>query len=234
MKLSKDTITVLKNFSEIWDTLWVPEGNVLRTMHIHRGVYGLAQVPETFEQRFGIYSLKKFLGVLTLHNDVEIDFHDNHMDIRDANGSAWTKYFYADEKAVLEVPIVDFRIDPDTHVNFQMDAVDFVKVKKAASVLKNPEFTIRSRGGDIEIAASNSEHELNDEFSINVPVKTGKEFDIKMDMTNVKLLDLDYRVTISPMMRVQFEGMLNDNPVTYWVAGMSHSTHEDYEEPENG
>ena len=65
MKLSNETVDVLKNFSTINQNILVKEGTKLRTMSTMKNILGEAVIPESFIKEFGIYDLNEFLGVLT-------------------------------------------------------------------------------------------------------------------------------------------------------------------------
>ena len=68
MKLSEQTVNILKNFSTINQNILVKEGSQLRTMSTMKNILAEAPVTEDFPQDFGIYDLNEFLGVLrSLH-----------------------------------------------------------------------------------------------------------------------------------------------------------------------
>ena len=60
MKLSNETLTVLKNFAGINQSILVRKGNKLRTMSVMKTVLAEATVNEEFEKEFAIYDLNQF------------------------------------------------------------------------------------------------------------------------------------------------------------------------------
>ena len=93
MKLSEQTVNILKNFSTINQNILVKEGSQLRTMSTMKNILAEAEVTEAFPQDFGIYDLNEFLGVLTLVKDVQVDFNSEkfaHL----TGGSTKIKYFF--------------------------------------------------------------------------------------------------------------------------------------------
>ena len=74
MKLSEKTLTVLKNFAGINNSILVKEGNKLRTMSVAKNILGEAQIEEDFPRQFGVYDLNQFLNGLSLHQDPDLDF----------------------------------------------------------------------------------------------------------------------------------------------------------------
>jgi hypothetical protein len=74
MKLSDKTISVLKNFSSINQSILFKEGNKLRTISVMKNILAEATISEEFSKDFGIYDLNQFLNGLSLHQSPELDF----------------------------------------------------------------------------------------------------------------------------------------------------------------
>ena len=74
MKLSDSTLSLLKNFSSINQSLLFKEGNKLRTMSVMKTILVEATIGEDFPKDFGIYDLNQFLNGLGLHQSPQLDF----------------------------------------------------------------------------------------------------------------------------------------------------------------
>ena len=61
MKLSSDTINLLKNFADINPNILVKEGNKLSTISTMKNILAEADISESFDQEFAIYDLPEFL-----------------------------------------------------------------------------------------------------------------------------------------------------------------------------
>ena len=61
MKLTENTVNVLKNFSTINPNLLVKEGSTITTMSAMKNILAKADVDEQFNQQFAIYDLNEFL-----------------------------------------------------------------------------------------------------------------------------------------------------------------------------
>ena len=111
MKIDANTIQILKNFAKINPSIIVPEGNVIRTISPSRTIVAKAVTETTFDKRFAIYNLDRFIATLSLFNEPELDFGDRAVTI--SNGSKKTHYTYADESTVktaqsdVKLPSVD-------------------------------------------------------------------------------------------------------------------------------
>ena len=66
MNLSQDTISILKNFSDINTNILVNSGQQLKTISTMKNIQAVADIPESFEQEFGIYDLPEFLRAVEL------------------------------------------------------------------------------------------------------------------------------------------------------------------------
>ena len=79
MKLSDSTLSLLKNFSTINQSILFKQGNKLRTISVMKNILAETTISEELPKDFGIYDLGQFLNGLSLHNSPELDFHeDNH------------------------------------------------------------------------------------------------------------------------------------------------------------
>ena len=62
MKLSDNTINLLKNFKEINQSILFKKGNKLRTISVMKNILAEATVSEDFPKDFGIYDLNQYLN----------------------------------------------------------------------------------------------------------------------------------------------------------------------------
>ena len=84
MKLSESTLSLLKNFSTINQSLLFKQGNRLRTISVMKNILAEATIEEELPKDFGIYDLNQFLNGLGLHQSPELDFaNDNHVVIKE-------------------------------------------------------------------------------------------------------------------------------------------------------
>ena len=78
-KLSKETLAILKNYSQINSNLLVKEGNVINTISPAKNIVSESVVTENFEVEFGIWDLSKLLGTISLFEDPEFEFGEKSM-----------------------------------------------------------------------------------------------------------------------------------------------------------
>ncbi|NMC87795.1 MAG: hypothetical protein GYA69_05130, partial [Candidatus Moranbacteria bacterium] len=99
MKLSGDTLTLLKNFSTINPSLIFKKGSVISTLSNGKNILATANIVEVFPMDFAIYDLSEFLGAVSLFTDPDFDFKEKYLVI--SSGSSKIKYFYADPSGIV-------------------------------------------------------------------------------------------------------------------------------------
>ena len=76
MKLSSETLAVLKNFVSINASMEFKTGNKLATISPTKTVLAKATIGDSFPQNFCVYDLNQFLSVYSLYKDAELDFDE--------------------------------------------------------------------------------------------------------------------------------------------------------------
>ena len=66
MNLSKDTLTLIKNFASINGSIMFTEGKRLATISEGKNVMAEVTISEEFPANFGVYDLNEFLNVVGL------------------------------------------------------------------------------------------------------------------------------------------------------------------------
>ena len=92
MKLSDDTVQVLKNFSGINQSLQFKSGNTLKTISPLKTIFVEATVGESFPKEFALYDLNKLLAKVSLYKDAELSFDDDKLNISANKKSDYIKY----------------------------------------------------------------------------------------------------------------------------------------------
>ena len=136
MKLSDNTLALLKNFAGINNSILVKQGNRLRTISVAKNILAEAEITEEFPRDFAIYDLNQFLNGLSLHQDPDLDFtEESHLSIKE--GKRRVKYFFADPNVIISPPDKDIQL-PSQDVCFQLDSTSLEKLVKAAAVYQLP------------------------------------------------------------------------------------------------
>ena len=219
MKLSDKTISLLKNFSSINQSILVKEGNKLRTISVMKNILAEATVTEEFSKDFGVYDLNQFLNGLSLHQSPELDFkNDGYVVIRE--GKMRSKYFFADPNVIVTPPDKDITL-PSEDVCFEISTEQLDKLLKAAAVYQLPDISAVGEGGVIKLVVRDKKNDTSNYFAIVVG-ETENEFSFNFKVENIKVLPGTYEVVVSKKLLSRFESKNHD--LTYYIALEPDST----------
>lgn len=211
MKISKDTVSVLKNLASINVNLLIKEGNVLSTKSTANNVVADIQVAETFDKEFGIYDLGQFLGILSMFDDPDIEFEEKSATIKE--GKTRNTYWAA-EPSILVYPTKSIKF-PDADIEFDLDHAQLTKAIRASGVLGCNNLSFQGDGETLWMIVSNPAVDTSNEFKVELG-ETDKTFKANLKIDNLKLLNMDYKVSISSKKISRFASA--DGKVTYYVA----------------
>jgi hypothetical protein len=213
MKLSDKTITLLKNFSGINQSILFKQGNSLRTISVMKNILAEATVEEEFPKNFGIYDLNQFLNGLNLHQNAELDFqNENHVVIRE--GKSRSKYFFADPNVIITPPDKSIVL-PSEDVCFILDTKELDKLLKAAAVYQLPDLSVVGESGVVKLVVRDKKNDTSNDFSVVVG-ETDEVFTFNFKVENIKIIPGSYEVVISSKLLSRFKNTAYD--VTYYIA----------------
>ncbi len=219
MKISDKTLTLLKNFSSINQSILFKEGNNLRTISVMKNILAEATIEEELPKDFGIYDLNQFLNGLNLHQNAELDFeNDGYVVIKE--GKSRSKYFFADPNVIVTPPDKDI-ILPSEDVCFLLDTKELDKLLKAAAVYQLPDLSVVGEAGVVKLVVRDKKNDTSNDFSIIVG-ETDEEFIFNFKVENIKILPGSYEVVISSKLLSRFKNTGFD--VTYHIAMEPDST----------
>jgi DNA polymerase processivity factor. len=133
MKFSERTLTILKSFATINKSIQLKEGNVLKTITPERTLIASATIPDEIPSESCIYDMSRFLSILSLYTEPDVEFHDKYFII--SEGKRRTKYLFADVSMIHAAPEKDIKI-PSKDVEVDVSWDDLQSVLKAAGVLQ--------------------------------------------------------------------------------------------------
>lgn len=220
MKLSDNTLTILKNFAGINNSIIVKPGNTLRTISVANNIYAEATIAEEFPKSFAIYDLNEFLNGISLHKDPDLDFsEDSYLTIRE--GKRRVKYFFADPNVIKSPPEKGIKI-PSKDICFQLDSATLEKLLKASSVYKLPDLSAVGESGVVRLVVRDKKNDkTSTEYSIIVG-ETDEEFTFNFKVENIKIISGAYDVVVSKELISHFTN-INYN-LSYWIALEPDST----------
>lgn len=223
MKLSNETLSVLKNFGAINQGIMFKKGKTLKTVSSHKNILAEVDISEEIPTDFGVYDLNNFLTVVSLHKeDPSFEFDSQHVVICGNKGRSKTKYRFCDPTMIVLPPEKQLQM-PDPDISFDLTAEDFDWIMRAANVLSSPHIALDSDGSKIVLVTldlqNDSAHTESLEMGDNT---TGSKYRMIFKTENLsKVLPGAYQVNISSKGIAHFKHKTRS--IQYWVTTESGS-----------
>ena len=215
MQISKQTLDILDNFSEINSSILIKPGNKLETISEMKNILAIANVTENFSSEFGIYDLTEFLNLVTsdIFQNGKFDFDEKYLTL--VNGKATSKYFYA---AAINITSPAKTITmPDAEIKFEFKEEDLSSVKDMAAILHKQDIAIRSLNGNIVISVLEKKDDTSSTFDLVLGDNNNSgEFCMYFKEEYLKILKGNYDVEISSQSISHFKHQ--DLDLEYWIA----------------
>ncbi len=217
MKFSERTLTILKSFSTINKSILMEAGNTLKTITPEKTLIAKATIADSIPSQACIYDLSRFLSILGLYNDPDVEFHDKYFLVTE--GKQRTKYVFADISMIHAAPTKEIEL-PTKDVEVNVTWNDLQSVIKAAGVLQFQEVAFVGEEGKIYLKAISSTDAGADDYGIEIGT-TNDTFKVIIKTDNLKLLPQDYSVTLCAKGISEFKSP----DATYYVAIDTKSTY---------
>jgi hypothetical protein len=211
MKLSKDTLNLIKNYASINGNLVLKPGKKLSTIHIQNKIFSFATIDEDFPVQFPIYDVNELLSVLSLFTDPDIEFTEKYLTVTEGKSSL--KYFAAAIENMKVPPDKDVNFD-DVVATFDLTSAILNTIPRTAGVLKVSDISIMGDGSTISIAVADKKNATSNSYFTNVGT-TDKVFKVNIAVDNIKMLPGDYTVSLAPK-GIKFQSKSTD--LVYYVA----------------
>ena len=217
MKLTAETLAILKNYATINQNIQFKQGQTLSTISPQKNILTSAEISEDIPRTFAIYDLNRLLGALSLFEKVpDLTLNETQMVI---NGE--TKYTYGDPAMLVLPP--EKKLDfPDPEINFKMSKDAYDACIKMAQILSLPELVVHGDGSKIFLVATDTNNTSTDEMRREVGT-TDKEFQMVSKIENMKLLSGGYQVGISSKGIAHFSH--EHSKLQYWIATEQNSNY---------
>ena len=215
MKLSSNTISVLKNYASINQNLVIKEGKEITTMSAMKNIVARAEVEEEFPQEVAIYDLNEFLSALSLFKNPNLEFQDTYVNITEENNPKTSlKYFYSDP-SVVTTPSKMITM-PSNEVTFTLESATLSNITKAAAVIGSADLVLENSNGTPSLTVKDKKNDTANSYSMGVDTKGDGKFSFFFKVENLKLIDGKYNVEVSSK---NISHMKNEStPIEYWIA----------------
>jgi hypothetical protein len=222
MKLSKNTIDILKNFSTVNSGFLFKQGKTLKTISRNKNIfaeYNFFNEQDEITSEFGIYDLNNFLTAISMFGgDVDIKHEDGSCKVTSEDGRNRLQYVCCDAE-MLTLPPEKPVAMPEAEIKFTLSKNDYDWVKKISSIIGSTNLAFKSNGSKVSVlvydakdsSASRNELEIADGngdvyemvFKLETLIMLPGEYDISISSKGIsnfkhKQLDLQYWITTEP------------------------------------
>jgi len=224
MKLSQQTLSILKNFANINEGIVFKKGKKLKTVSVHKNILAEVNIAEEIPSEFGVHDLNNFLSVISLHKeDVSFEFSDKQAVITGNKGRSKIKYRFCDTSMIVTPPDKELNIG-ETEISFNLKSDDFDWILRAASVLSSPNIVVESDGQKVFIMTMDVSNDSSSTESLEISDGNGDKYRMIFKTENfAKLMHGNYEVKISSKGISLFKN--KELPLQYWYTTETGSTY---------
>jgi len=226
MKISNKTLDIMKNFSEINQSLVIKAGEKkFKSVSQMKNILAHAEVEEDFPVDFAIYNLNDFIILNQKLNNPELDFQEKIVVLTDvktkvpAGYDLYSQDFgYADPNVVKETyPKKDIDM-PDETINFTLLEQQYEQLKTMSSINKLNDILVKGcpTTNKIFLIVTNKKNISSNNFTMQVGEGVTESYKMYFKTENLKMVPGDYNVNISKDRISHFENM--NTELDYWIA----------------
>jgi hypothetical protein len=222
MKLSNETLSLLKNFATINQGILFKQGKTIKTVSSHKNILAEATITEDVPTEFGVYDLNNFLSVVSLYkDDPSFEFIQNDVVICGNKGRSKTKYRFCDPKSIV-IPPEKALTMPSPEIAFELTQEDLDWALRSASVLSSPQIAVESDGTKVTLVALNLQDNSAHTQTLDIAIGNGDKYRMVFKTENLKMIAGTYDVKISSKGISHFKN--KNKELQYWITTEAGST----------
>lgn len=215
MKLSDNTLSILKNFGSINQGIYFKKGKTLKTVSSHKNILAACNIDEEVPAEFGVYDLNNFLSVISLRQDPTFEFEDKNVVIVGNKGRSKTKYRFCEPTMIVTPPEKELSM-PDPEITIEISTEDFGDIMRTAAVLSSPQVAVESDGTKINLVTLDTANDSAHTNTLELGDGDGKVYKMIFKTENLsKVLPGSYTVNISSKGISHFKN--KDIDLQYWI-----------------
>lgn len=209
MKLEARTMQILKNFATINPSMLFRDGNVQSTIGPQKNILARANIVERIPNEFAIFELSRFIGVLSLFSDPEIEFDETRVLIKQNRQTV--EYTFADPEMIIAPPDKTPTVN-NPEVQFTLPTEAIQTTLKALGALQSTHVIIEGDGENVTIGVGKPSDPTCDTFKTEIGL-SNHVFKFAFKAENLKILPADYQVSLSSKFITHFKC----SDIEYWI-----------------
>lgn len=217
MKLSENTLSVLKNFSTINSGLVIQKGNIQKTISPEKSILVEAELEDAMPEQFGIYDLNQFLGNVSTLSNPDMTFSDLAVIMND--GDISFNYYSCSPNLIVSPPDKELKLK-QTDVSFTLTNAILSKLLKLAAMNNLTHLSVVGKNGEIRLQTHEKANDTSNHASFKLNDYNGEDFSASFKVDNIKLIPGDYDVEIQLGAFAKFVATSGSfkNKIKYFIA----------------
>jgi hypothetical protein len=191
MKLSTETINILKNFSAINPSVVLKKGKEQSTISPSKAVLAIAVIEEEIPVDFAIYDLNSYLANISQGDDPEINIHSDRTEIVDHGTFAFSA---CAPNLVQSPPAKKLSVENPT-ATFPLPSKTIQHMLAYSSINNLKTISIIGKNGKIEVSVHEGGNPKSNSWRRPLG-ETSKEFTVAFAVENMKIITTDYNVDV--------------------------------------
>lgn len=213
MKLSENTLSVLKNFASINSGVVLNSGKTQKTISPEKSILVEATLEDDIPNQFGIYDLNQFLGNVTTLRNPELTFNKDNVKLDD--GELSFNYHACSANLIITPPDKELVLK-NVDVTFSLPNVTLQKLLKVATMNSLPNLSVVGKNGELHLKIHEKSNDTSNSGTIKIGDYAGQDFTATFKTDNLKLLPDDYNVEIQKGAFAKFENVAGN--LKYFIA----------------
>lgn len=210
MKITKEFLEILKNFSTISQEMFFAEGKIQSTTSTTKTILALAQTNVDIPRTFSTANLPKLLSLLSIIEDPDLDFTPEGLTIKGVNKEIFFRGVNPEHIVYDNNPGRTKSFTPK--ISFTMGKDDFSSLSKISAILAVGEILFSGDGKNITMTVA-GENWKNHHGKI-ILAESDEIFKAYINIDKMKFLSRDYSVGISSKGSIRFQS----DDITYFCA----------------
>ena len=213
MKLSDNTLAVLKNFASINSGVVLKSGKAQKTISPEKSILVEATIEDDIPSEMGIYDLNQFLGIITTLRNPEVTFAKDQIVLTD--GELSVTYRGCSANLIITPPEKELVLK-DITTKFSLANATSQKLIKVASMINLPNLSVVGKNAELLLKIHERANDTSNDGIMKIGDYAGKDFIATFKTENLKLLPDDYNVEVQAGAFAKFVNQ--NNTLTYFIA----------------
>lgn len=196
MKLSKETLAILKSLTGINNGMVFPQGNTLQVESEPKDIFVKCDIEEKLPQEFAIHDMSSFINTISLFEDPDLTFNKEEVNIKSGRNSC--DYYYANKDFISHGHWLEID-EKDYLATFDLTNEDITNIQKASSIMGLDQLEFSNKKGKLVCDVVKKAQDTKNRYGVTLG-NIDKSLDFKLIMRvgeNFRFYAGDYSIGIA-------------------------------------